>query len=82
MATFVITTDHVDLVWVSNLKREQQEQTFDTKTATINVVTQEQVCCFLNCTSDIEQTQKIIVLAMKITANCYDMTPAHAKKKR
>ena len=70
MTALVITADEEDFLRIANLHGIQQEKAFDAKASSVNVITKEQICRLFNSTADSKQPKKIIVLTMKIAANC------------
>lgn len=55
----------------SHLQGQKKQKCFHTVVTAINEVTQEQVVCVRALSSDLEQLDQIVKLAVNITANLY-----------
>lgn len=70
LPALVVASDHEEGLLVVYLKRENKEDHLDRELAPVNVVAQEEVLGSLWLPSDLEQLQKIVVLAVDIPDHC------------
>lgn len=75
----MVTTENEEVFGVLDLVREEKADGFEGLLATVDVITEEKVVGFRREATVFEETQKIIILAVDITANLVARTHSVSK---
>ena len=69
LTAFVVATEKRDAIGIANLQGQQQKERFHAEMTSVDIITQKQVVCIRTVTSNREQFQHIIELAVNVSAN-------------
>ena len=69
VGAFVVAAKQEEVLWVSNLVAQKQQDSFETLLATVDVVTEEEVVGLWRETTVLEETEEVVVLAVNVTAD-------------
>ena len=76
--TLVVATQDEEILWILDLVGKEQANGLEGLLATINVVTEKEVVSFRRESTVFKQTQKVVVLAVDITADLTKSTSRQA----